>query len=715
MVSLEDTTIVKELLLADVPFERISEIFRDRIDEKNLAKIVREVFSEKTKEEDHGKASVLGGLGRTIVNRCVSALNDETFMDSYFSILKEQVPEDFMDPIFMTMMQDPVVISSGFVFDRHSVIDEKTKKLRFSSCPFTREKLKEDVYPLLSFKKKLFTFKMEKIEQLLELCENFIMDRLMNAQMLAKTFIDNLGDSTYVHLEKKVVELNFKAWEKAESSLKQELWDSDALVDNLIRFRKCTFDLGVGNKEEFHTRISELERYVYDTMSNDQLEVAESWLDAIKKFDGLSKAKLSLPVSKVRLEIAKKLNRDADLFDLRLSYYTSIKSDSAAVEEFFQDEGLSEDEINYLKYGSSQPIGVAITYGSHIETVTFAYHNKSKIQYGNKHGNIGATFKLEIGEKVVTVEGFQPTNEKALGTYIKLTTNLNKEFLVRGTKDPDPHSFPDLSSFKQKNKKLKVIQNGYYYLKNDDGIFRDPNECDDDFLGIFNANEQNSNNIRCKMTGNLCPNQTTREAIFESLFGHLERITFIAANDYGLSARTWEGSPMRLGDQLIIEWERDQLTNQIQHNDKFRIKSYGDGSVAFESLTVPGLFIGLGESTSEFTFTDQSPYKAVLVDDKDSLHKLRIVPPRNGDVNFVSIEPVSKPGYSINHCNGKLLFSIGMNWNNEYVFKQDSSWRFQCDGPEYQSDEEEESDQSDEEEESDQSDDEESDSSYGGG
>lgn len=700
MVSLEDTTIVKELLLADVPFERISEIFRDRIDEKNLAKIARELFSEKTKQEDHGKASVLGGLGRAIVNRCVSALNDERFMDSYFSILKEQVPEDFMDPIFMTMMQDPVVISSGFVFDRHSVIDEKTKKLRFTSCPFTREKLKEDVYPLLSFKKKLFTFKMKKIEQLLELCENFIengnMDRLMNAQMLAKTFIDNLGDSTYVHLEKKVAELNFKAWEKAESSLKQELWDSDALADNLIRFSKCTLDLGVENKGElFHTRIAELERYVYDAMSNDQLDVAESWFDAIQKFDRLSKANVTFPVSKIRLEIAKKLNRDADLFDLRLSYYNSIKSDSAAVEEFFQDEGLSENEMNYLKYASSQPIGVAITYGSHIETVTFAYHNKSKIQYGNTHGNIGATFKLEIGEKVVTVEGFQPTNEKALGTYIKLTTNSNKEFLVRGTKDPDPHSFPDLSSLKQKNKKLKVIQNGYYYLKNDDGIFCGSNECDDDFLGIFNANEQNSNNIRCKMTGNLCPNQTTREAIFESLFGHLERITFIAANDYGLSARTWEGSPMRLGDQLI---------NKRAHNDKFRIKSYGDGSVAFESLTVPGLFIGLGECTSEST--DQSPYKAVLVDDRDSLHKLRIVPPRNGDVNFVSIEPVSKPGYSFNHCSGNLLFSIVMNWNNEYVFHQDSSWRFQYDEQEYQSDDEEESDQSDDEE-PDQSDDEE--------
>ena len=35
--------------------------------------------------------------------------------------------EEYLDPIHMTMMKDPVVVSSGVVMDRSTVIDDQSK------------------------------------------------------------------------------------------------------------------------------------------------------------------------------------------------------------------------------------------------------------------------------------------------------------------------------------------------------------------------------------------------------------------------------------------------------------------------------------------------------------------------------------------------------------------------------------------------------------
>lgn len=93
-------------------------------------------------------------------------------------------------------------------------------------------------------------------------------------------------------------------------------------------------------------------------------------------------------------------------------------------------------------------------------------------------------------------------------------------------------------------------------------------------------------------------------------------------------------------------------------------------------MTVPGLYIGLGEECRG-NFAGRV-FQAVLVNpavDGES-YKLRLVPAKDGSRDpYVSYEePLSKPGYVLNHSRGKMIFSNAPVYNNR-ACKQGSSWR----------------------------------------
>ena len=54
-------------------------------------------------------------------------------------------PDRFRDPIMLTIMSDPVVLSSGHVFDRSTVYESPTgggpPRFRFQSCPMSRARI----------------------------------------------------------------------------------------------------------------------------------------------------------------------------------------------------------------------------------------------------------------------------------------------------------------------------------------------------------------------------------------------------------------------------------------------------------------------------------------------------------------------------------------------------------------------------------------------
>ena len=60
----------------------------------------------------------------------------------------------FVDPIFLGAMVDPVVLSSGQVLDRTSILDENGK-LKYKLCPMTRKDIDSDVYPVTFMKSQL--------------------------------------------------------------------------------------------------------------------------------------------------------------------------------------------------------------------------------------------------------------------------------------------------------------------------------------------------------------------------------------------------------------------------------------------------------------------------------------------------------------------------------------------------------------------------------
>ena len=76
-----------------------------------------------------------------------SVKQNEEFFEVLINAIKNDSNEEFNDPIYLSVMKDPVVLSSGIIMDKSSAIDEQGN-LRFKSCPFTRQNLDSEVFPL---------------------------------------------------------------------------------------------------------------------------------------------------------------------------------------------------------------------------------------------------------------------------------------------------------------------------------------------------------------------------------------------------------------------------------------------------------------------------------------------------------------------------------------------------------------------------------------
>ena len=75
-------------------------------------------------------------------------------------------PERFRDPVMLTLIDEPAVLSSGHVFDRSTVYDERGA-FRFQRCPMTREQLVPRAYPLATLKAELIAYKLHRLDGIL--------------------------------------------------------------------------------------------------------------------------------------------------------------------------------------------------------------------------------------------------------------------------------------------------------------------------------------------------------------------------------------------------------------------------------------------------------------------------------------------------------------------------------------------------------------------
>jgi hypothetical protein len=150
---------VHALLETGVPLERLLRIRPHNLTEQQLQDIAKAWFASGSRSHQQHSLDV----AKAVLQRSTSAMHSPAFCERMLDGLEEEAPEELRDPVSFSLMTDPVVLSSGIVVDRTTALDEHGR-LRFNRCPFTREDLQSDVYPILFLKARLVEFAKKRIE-----------------------------------------------------------------------------------------------------------------------------------------------------------------------------------------------------------------------------------------------------------------------------------------------------------------------------------------------------------------------------------------------------------------------------------------------------------------------------------------------------------------------------------------------------------------------
>ena len=120
----------------------------------------------------------------------------------------EEPDDEFLDPIYFNIMKDPVVISSGQVLDRSTILD-KNGQMKMDKCPITRQFLKDDVFPLSYLKGKLTSWKIQKFNKLIDIAQLYSDDqeKFEKVSQMAEVALTNLGEEVYTTEANKLANL----------------------------------------------------------------------------------------------------------------------------------------------------------------------------------------------------------------------------------------------------------------------------------------------------------------------------------------------------------------------------------------------------------------------------------------------------------------------------------------------------------------------------
>ena len=105
----------------------------------------------------------------------------------------------YRDPITLSLMSDPMVLSSGHHFDR-STLYAPDGKFRFERCPMTREVVAQQAYPILFLRAELIEFKLRRLDGVLDAAAKCApREPRLHLLAYAKEVLDALGGDTYHH------------------------------------------------------------------------------------------------------------------------------------------------------------------------------------------------------------------------------------------------------------------------------------------------------------------------------------------------------------------------------------------------------------------------------------------------------------------------------------------------------------------------------------
>lgn len=113
---------------------------------------------------------------------------------------EDAINQDFIDPIYMTIMKNPVVLSSGVVVDLTTASKFNDKnRIQFDKCPFTNQKLKPKAFPLNCLKSEIVEFTKQRFNTSISIAKQFKdqPEKFNRAIDAAETFLKDLGEDTY--------------------------------------------------------------------------------------------------------------------------------------------------------------------------------------------------------------------------------------------------------------------------------------------------------------------------------------------------------------------------------------------------------------------------------------------------------------------------------------------------------------------------------------
>jgi len=389
-----DITLIQELLSAQVPLNRVIKLFQGRVEEREVNTIAKRLVYAAPKEEDGStnqdgiKTNNLSILGMSILERSQSVTQDSEFIRNHTENLSKDAPDEFLDPLFQTIMRDPVVLSSGHIVDKSTVLDNEGK-LKFRTCPWTREPLREQVYPLLEKVNKLKEFKLQRVKAMVDTASRLLDDmdkpdcyqNLNDFYMLqssAAIFLEEIGTGTYKKTELMLAELNLAAWEKsAANSIPTDLvpeyqikstagfvaklfvrifqalpppvlvQDGGGIVEhnnNTTQLEQHT-DEKNEKRKTYLKKVTLLEQKARAAIEEREFDDAIEWCDACETVVTLCGGDLAkvLLVDRLRLDIG--LGKgDVDLMELQRRVYRKILRDHSekAAKEFLDEQGIDD-------------------------------------------------------------------------------------------------------------------------------------------------------------------------------------------------------------------------------------------------------------------------------------------------------------------------------------------------------------------------------------
>lgn len=185
----EDATLASELLVAGVPRDRVKGLFHGRMRTSHVDQLADSVMAHKL------ETGAAAGAEMPEIKQLVK---------------ESEPPKDCLDPLFMHLMKDPVVLSSGKILDRNSAVDE-LGNLRFKRCPFTRMILEKSVYPLDEKKEQIKEFRRKRDATLTKIATKLIANgsfKTFGGVLEAvEDYLKDLGDSNYLPLARELADI----------------------------------------------------------------------------------------------------------------------------------------------------------------------------------------------------------------------------------------------------------------------------------------------------------------------------------------------------------------------------------------------------------------------------------------------------------------------------------------------------------------------------